>query len=527
MTSSRSLILGLVASGTLIALSPSQGAAQSGRVQIMSQDIEAAQYAGGDLPSGQSALTAKVQILLDRSGVSPGVVDGFKGGMSESAILAFERGHGLPMDGMMDPTIWQLLHAHAAAPMTMDYTITEADAQDLVDHIPTDYAEKAAMETQGYTSVVERLAERFHMDDKFLAQLNPAAAFVPGETIRVTVPAKPLKAKVARILIDKDAHRVAAYDAAGRMVVDYPATIGSDATPSPHGTHSVTAIALNPTYTYDPNKNFKQGDNDKVLVVPPGPNGPVGNVWIDLSQPTYGIHGTATPSRLFVQESHGCVRLTNWDAQELAHMVQPGTTIVEFLPPGVRIADVAGAAATIVGSAAAGTASQPDPQPLTAAADATGPLTGTDAAVAQALASGVSASGAMPAADSQAADAPVLLGAQRPGMNPLRRAAMTATTTDPSRTATDGTDLPPPAEAAVLPLDQLSGSEGRTGMDGQTTSGFVLPPAATQLTVVPATPVPANQQPVQVQPPATYTPQDPAGRSGEGLQMPDTPTLSR
>ena len=314
--------------------------------QFTADDIEAAEYAGGDLPSGQSALTAKVQVLLDRAGISPGVVDGWRGGMSESAIKAFQRRAGLPMDGRLNPVVWQLLQAFADGPLTMEYTITDDDAHGLVDRIPEDYAEKARMTSQGYTSVQEKLAERFHMDERFLARLNPGAQFIPGETIRATVPARPIRAKVTRIVVDKEARRVAAYDAKGRMVADYPATVGSDQTPSPRGTHVVRTVALNPTYTYNPQRNFQQGDNDRVLIIPPGPNGPVGDVWIDLSEPTYGIHGTATPSRLFVNQSNGCVRLTNWDARELAGMVQAGVTQVEFLDPGVSIADVTGPAAS-------------------------------------------------------------------------------------------------------------------------------------------------------------------------------------
>lgn len=315
--------------------------AQEARVRMTPADIEAATYSGaGDLPPGQSALTAKLQILLDRSGISPGVVDGFRGGMSESAVRAFERKHGLPQDGRLDPHVWALLEQHEGAPLTGSYTITAQDAQGLVDAIPTDYAEKALMPSMGYTSVLENLAERFHMDERFLAQLNPGARFVPGETINVTMPAKPSREKVLRIVVDKATGRVAAYDAGGRLVTDYPATVGSAATPSPHGSHLVQAAVINPDYTYNPNINFKQGNNDRVLRIPPGPNGPVGNVWIDLSKPTYGIHGTATPSRLFVNQSNGCVRLTNWDAQELAKMVVPGQTIVDFLDPGVSIAEV-------------------------------------------------------------------------------------------------------------------------------------------------------------------------------------------
>ncbi len=310
---------------------------------VTAAEIEAAVYTGGDLPAGQSALTAKAQVLLDRSGISPGVVDGWRGGMSESAVKAFQRRAGLPMTGQMDHAVWDLLQGYAAAPITMEYTITEDDAFGLVDNIPADYAEKAKMTSQGYTSIVEKLAERFHMDEKFLVKLNPGIEFAPGATIRAIVPAKPIRASVTRIIVDKETRRVAAYDARGRLVADYPATVGSTETPSPHGNHVVDAVALNPTYTYNPKRNFKQGENDRVLIVPAGPNAPVGNVWIDLSEPTYGIHGTATPSKLFVSQSHGCVRLTNWDAWELAHMVKAKQTTVEFLDPGVSIADVTGA----------------------------------------------------------------------------------------------------------------------------------------------------------------------------------------
>jgi len=319
---------------------------------ISAAEIESAIYAGGDLPPGQSALTAKVQILLDRSGVSPGVVDGWRGGMSESAIKAFQRRAGLPMTGRMEAATWDLLQVYSGEALTTTYTITAQDAEGLVDKIPSDYAEKAAMSSQGFTSILEKLGERFHMDERFLAKLNPGMSFEPGATISVTKPAKPIRATVTRIIIDKETRRVAAYDAKGRMVADYPATVGSSDTPSPHGNHVVRAVALNPTYTYNPGRNFKQGDNDRVLIVPPGPNGPVGNVWIDLSEPTYGLHGTATPSRLFVNQSHGCVRLTNWDAWELAHMVRANVTTVEFLDPGVSIADVTGIGAAPVVTAA-------------------------------------------------------------------------------------------------------------------------------------------------------------------------------
>ncbi|MER2634604.1 MAG: L,D-transpeptidase, partial [Rhizobiaceae bacterium] len=182
-----------------------------------------------------------------------------------------------------------------------------------------------------FTSTAEMLAERFHMDEAYLKALNPDANFNrPGTIIKVANVGKPAAGAVKRIVADKGNKQVRAYDAAGKLLVAYPATIGSSDTPSPTGVHAVSRIAFDPEYTYNPKLNFKQGDNDKVLTIPPGPNGPVGSIWIALDKPTYGIHGTPEPSKIGKTESHGCVRLTNWDAAELAKMVSPGVN-VEFV----------------------------------------------------------------------------------------------------------------------------------------------------------------------------------------------------
>ena len=142
---------------------------------------------------------------------------------------------------------------------------------------------------------------------------------------------KPIsEARVARIEADKRLRQLRAYDAQGVLIVAYPATIGSEDNPSPSGSHVVEGVATMPNYTYNPKINFQQGDNAEVLTIPPGPNGPVGSIWIDLSEPTYGIHGTPEPSLIDKTGSHGCVRLTNWDAEELAKMVSPGV-VVDFI----------------------------------------------------------------------------------------------------------------------------------------------------------------------------------------------------
>lgn len=289
--------------------------------------INAATFAGEQLPEGQSPLAAKLQILLDRAGASPGVIDGYAGDNVEKAIRGFQQVNRLPADGLIDETTWNTLQA-MGNDVIVSYTITGADVSGISEPLPDDYARLARLEHLGYTSVQEKLAERFHMDMEFIAELNPNAAFSAGETIFVADPGSDQKADIASLVADKSQARLLAYDASQTLVAIYPVTIGSASTPSPSGIHTVNAIAIDPTYSYNP-ENFVQGDNTKPLTLPPGPNGPVGNVWIDLSEPTYGIHGTPEPSKIDKTSSHGCVRMTNWDANELAHLVSKGVT-VEF-----------------------------------------------------------------------------------------------------------------------------------------------------------------------------------------------------
>ncbi len=273
---------------------------------------------------------AELQVLLDRVGASPGVIDGHFGSNVDKGLAAYRNLTGTVLHSTDAVGIKTAL-AESGGEAFVDYTITTEDAAGpYVAAVPEDYGEKAKLDRLGYTSVAEMLAERFHMDVKYLKALNPEANFGrPGTIIRVAAVGGNVGTPVTRIVADKYQKQVRAYDDAGKLVVAYPATIGSSDTPSPSGTHTVARVALNPEYTYNPNINFKQGDNHDILKIPPGPNGPVGSVWIALSKPTYGIHGTPEPSKIGKTESHGCVRLTNWDAQELAKLVKPGVT-VEF-----------------------------------------------------------------------------------------------------------------------------------------------------------------------------------------------------
>jgi lipoprotein-anchoring transpeptidase ErfK/SrfK len=281
---------------------------------------------------GASPLVLKAQILLDRAGASPGVLDSYYGGNVAKAIAAVETVLGLPVDGELDRQVWRAIGGDHAPDVLEPYTITESDAAyPFLPAIPSDYSEQAQLPALGFTSAEEMFGERFHMDVKLLKALNPGADFRrAGETIRVAaIEGQPVTGKISRIEADKARRQVRAYDAQNRLVVAYPATIGSADNPSPSGVHRVEAVAPNPVYYYDP-RNFVQAANTKQLQLPPGPNNPVGTVWIDLSQPSYGIHGTPEPSKIDKTGSHGCVRLTNWDAEELAGLVDPGA-VVEFV----------------------------------------------------------------------------------------------------------------------------------------------------------------------------------------------------
>jgi lipoprotein-anchoring transpeptidase ErfK/SrfK len=277
------------------------------------------------LPDGASAITTKLQVLLDRAGANPGVIDGVSGENVSKAVQSYEEMRGLQPTGVITPKLWSELQSQN--PVMKSYVIEQSDVDKIVDAVPDDYVEKSKMKWLGYTSRIEAIAEKFHMDKDFLALLNPAQEFSVGETVIVSDPGIQQKIVVTRIVADKINKRLVIYGDSGKPDIVYPATIGSEATPSPTGTHEVRAVAEFPTYSYNPDVNFKQGDNSEKLTIPPGPNGPVGSTWIDLTEPTYGIHGTPDPAQISKTSSHGCIRLTNWDAAELARLVTPGVKV--------------------------------------------------------------------------------------------------------------------------------------------------------------------------------------------------------
>jgi lipoprotein-anchoring transpeptidase ErfK/SrfK len=210
------------------------------------------------------------------------------------------------------------------------YTITAEDVEGPFVTVPSDMEAQAELEALAYESPAEALAEKFHMAQSFLKALNPGADFAAaGTEITVIVPrGKGLKGKVARIEVDKAGSALRAFSADGSLLATYPATIGSSTFPSPDGEMEVTTVAAAPTYHFDPTD--RNWGPDKKLTIAAGPNNPVGGTWIDLSKDGYGIHGTPEPRLIGKTSSHGCVRLTNWDAAELGKAVGKGTK-VEFI----------------------------------------------------------------------------------------------------------------------------------------------------------------------------------------------------
>ena len=311
------------------------------------------QTAAGDPSPPASLPVLRAQVLLDRLGFSSGVIDGKEGPSFKAALKGFQQAYGIKETGAMDDATRKLLERWRSVPAGASVMIPEDFAKGpFIARFPDDIEAQAKLPSLAYRGMMEALAERFHTDHDTLVALNsPTTRIGPGRIIRV--PAIPDTKPVTeqkddrgwsttlarlgvqtsqptgeRIIVDKSEGLLKVLGADDKLIAQFPATIGSTHDPLPIGTWKVLGISHNPEFRYNPDLFWDADQDDEKAVLPPGPNGPVGVVWIDLSKPHYGIHGTSEPESIGRAESHGCVRLTNWDAARVAQMVGGGTPVV-------------------------------------------------------------------------------------------------------------------------------------------------------------------------------------------------------
>ncbi|HEX3068959.1 MAG TPA: L,D-transpeptidase [Thermoanaerobaculia bacterium] len=285
----------------------------------------------GDL-RGPSVL--KTQVYLDRNHFSVGSIDGRWGRNSAITVWWWQKAHGLPPTGDVDDaTFGSIAHAAGGGPVVVPYTITADDTKGPFVSIPDDPYEKAKLTCMCYETLREELAERFHSSEDFIEQLNPNVKIndlQPGATINVPN-VRPAVTQdqpdIANIAISIAGNSYNGFDASGNVIFHAPTTLGSGYDPSPDETLHVVEITPMPHFHYDPTLYHEVPDSEPDAHMNPGPNSPVGVVWMALSKPHYGMHGTPDPDSIGYASSHGCVRLTNWDAQEVSHRIKKGISV--------------------------------------------------------------------------------------------------------------------------------------------------------------------------------------------------------
>jgi lipoprotein-anchoring transpeptidase ErfK/SrfK len=308
----------------------------------------------GAAPAAEEKIDGTVfhaQVLLDRAGFSPGVIDGLEGMSFRAALRGFQEARGLEETGELDQATRAAL-LRDKAPSTRRLRIAEDDAEGpFVGRIPSEPEDQAKMERLAYRNLLEKIAEKFHTTPATIVALNdPRQVLKAGTVLRLpnVLPssrsyagAEPEVAQLLsdlnvdarqpkgeRVVVDKSDKLVRVFGPDDRLVAQFPATLGSDRDPLPLGEWKVNAIAFNPPFKYQPKLFWDVPDDEEEQLLPPGPNGPVGIVWIDLNRENIGLHGTNAPETIKRAESHGCVRMTNWDAARLTQMIGNGTEVI-------------------------------------------------------------------------------------------------------------------------------------------------------------------------------------------------------
>lgn len=312
----------------LCALLPMAALAQTQVPQPHSLQVESVNDPAVGADSHADAAVLRAQILLDRAHFSPGEIDGGWGSNTRHAVAGFQAANGIEPSGELDGQTWTALNRDAG-PALIVYPLVASDVAGPFVEIPSDMAAKAKLAHLGYGSLEEALGERFHASPTLLKRLNPGMGFAAGDEIVVpNLAGSVALAKADKIVVDKSDATVRLVDVAGKTYAQFPATMGSTHDPLPLGDWKINGVARDPTFHYNPDLFWDAGAKDAKATIPAGPNNPVGTVWVDLSKPHYGIHGTPVPSTIGKTASHGCIRLTNWDALALASAVSPGMEAV-------------------------------------------------------------------------------------------------------------------------------------------------------------------------------------------------------
>ncbi len=271
----------------------------------------------------------RAQVLLDRAHFSSGEIDGLAGRNLKKALAGFQRSRNIDDDGRLGPDTWAELERDAV-PTLVEYTLLEADVKGPFVELPTDLFERAALPALGYTTVDEALGERFHANPALLRKLNPGKQLDLAGTL-IQVPnvidaAAPTGA--TQVIVDRSERTLMLVDAQDVVIAQFPASTGSKHDPLPVGEWKVDSVSVNPVFYYNPELFWDADPTHTKAKLQPGPNNPVGLVWIDLSKEHYGIHGTPEPSRVGKTESHGCIRVTNWTALLLSEAVSNNMPVV-------------------------------------------------------------------------------------------------------------------------------------------------------------------------------------------------------